>query len=415
MSIVDPPRPDAPKAALTFVRTLEDIATLAVEWQALEAMVGTARPLLFQSHAWIAHVARCRSAVGARDFEPLVAVWRGGDEIVAILPLAVSIEAGCRVAEMLDGVFGQLTCILSRPGVDISPLVRQLVDTLRRERIADVVRFAKVTPASPMFAILPLLARRQTVEHGTVVVDLRQWQTAEDFHAGLSKRTRRAQRNAWNRLRQFGAVELIETEEPSEVDRIIRRSVDQRMDWLAATGKTAPAFRDHAYLPMLHGLARESSGVRLIAFELRAAGEPLAMQWGFLHANRYYAYISSRTLEHDELSPGRLHLEAILAACIKRGIEIVELMSPASPYKLQLAGEIVPIWDYELPLTARGWLWVEVWRGRTRPALKAAYESIPATLRERVNRFVHPVPPGAAPRELVSRERRASSAGEGGS
>lgn len=379
---------------IALVTSLEEMAGLEADWRRLEAVAGDTRPVFFQTFGWNLFVAGMRQAHDRDGFvSPLVVVWSRGGAPVALLPLAIVKAGGCRIAVTLDDPFGQFSCILCEAGQPIDALMAGLLGRLRQGGLADVIRIGKVVPTSPLYLALASFGMHQSVEHGTVVIDLRPFETPEAFRASLSKRARRAQRHSWNRLTEHGTIEIRTVEDRDEIADIIARSVEQRYEWMVALGKTAPAFRDPAYVPTLLALAESArEDMRLIGFELRLSGETLALQWGFLHANRYYAYISSRSPEHDELSPGRLHLEAIIATCIERGIEVAELMSPASQYKLQLGGEIVPITDFEMPLTWRGYAMIELWRRRIRPGFKSGYEALPASWRRRINGMLHAAP-----------------------
>ncbi len=386
--------PDRANVELTLVTSLEGLSALEPHWRLLESAAGNTRPVFFQSFAWNRFVAeRRREHDGDNFLSPLIAVWSRGGRPIGILPLAIVKAGGCRVAMTLDDPYGQFSCILVDAEENVEALVALLIARLRQDRLVDVLKISKVIPTSPLYAALGTFNMRQLVEHGTAVIDIREFDDAQSYRASLSKRARRAQRNSWNRLNLAGTPETRVIEDRTELADIIHRSIEQRYDWMKALGKTAPAFRDPAYVATLNALAEHApSDVRLIGFEFALSGEPLALQWGFLHANRYYAYIASRSLEHDELSPGRLHLEAIVADCIGRGVEIVELMSPANQYKLQLGGEIVPITDFEMPLTWRGYALIEVWRRRIRPGIKSGYEALPTALRRRINEVFHRAP-----------------------
>ncbi|MNL88480.1 hypothetical protein D3C87_2182130 [compost metagenome] len=54
------------------------------------------------------------------------------------------------------------------------------------------------------------------------------------------------------------------------------------------------------------------------------------------------------------------------------------------PYKLTFATETVPVRDYALPVTPRGWVMVRLWDMGMRPALKRLVLAMPAGLRARL-------------------------------
>lgn len=383
------PQTEPQAVSIAFVETLEGIDALEADWLRLEAVCAAERPVFFQSFAWCRHIAKVRMQYAAGTYKPLVVVWRSGRDVIAILPLAVVASGRIRVAMSLDDPFGQLTCILACPTADVAPMLKQFLETLRKANNADILRLAKVLESSPLYPVVRPLATRETVEHGTVIIDIKAFSTPAEYRASLSKRTRRAQRNSSNRLMASGDMELIEAEDPETCAKIVDHTIIERMEWMELLGKTAPAFRDPAYIPMMKALAHNAPGLNLIAFRMQVGGTPIAQQWGFLHFGRYYAQVSSRSLAHDALGPGRLHLEAVAGHCIKRKIAVMELMSPASNYKLQLGGQVLPITDFELPLTRLGYLWLTVWAGKARPLIKAAYEATPMSFRRKINALAH--------------------------
>jgi CelD/BcsL family acetyltransferase involved in cellulose biosynthesis len=126
----------------------------------------------------------------------------------------------------------------------------------------------------------------------------------------------------------------------------------------------------------------------VLAMTLSLDGEPIADQWGFVHQNRYYAYVATWAPEHEEASPGKLHLEQVIRACHERGIGVADFLMPAAPYKFTWTDKAVAVADYALPISLRARLQLSLWTGRLRPLLKRAALRLPADLRGRLARLL---------------------------
>jgi CelD/BcsL family acetyltransferase involved in cellulose biosynthesis len=80
--------------------------------------------------------------------------------------------------------------------------------------------------------------------------------------------------------------------------------------------------------------------IDLIGFSLGTKDAEISTHWGFVYAGRYYWYMSGMKSGFDEFSPGLLHLGMIIETCIDRGLEALELMPPASRYKLEWSDKV---------------------------------------------------------------------------
>ena len=102
------------------------------------------------------------------------------------------------------------------------------------------------------------------------------------------------------------------------------------------TPEPAPLSATQTFAQSWRGLT-EANGIHLLGFSFASKESALSTQWGFTYLGRYYAYMSGKNSRFDEFSPGRLHLGMVIEACKNRGIDILELMAPASEYKLTWA------------------------------------------------------------------------------
>ena len=115
----------------------------------------------------------------------------------------------------------------------------------------------------------------------------------------------------------------------------------------------------------------------IMALSLLHGDVPISDQWGFVHNRRFYLYVTTRDFAASEVSPGKLHMREMLAACHAAGIDTADLMVPAMPYKLTWATGTVAVTDYALDLTWRGRAVTRIWDGWLRPLLKHTVLAMP--------------------------------------
>ena len=143
--------------------------------------------------------------------------------------------------------------------------------------------------------------------------------------------------------------------------------------------------RDQHFGDIVHGLTRGArGGLDLIVCALSLDDKMIAIQWGFVHAGRYYAYLSSRDPAFEAYSVGRIHLQHVLQACHERGIGAIDLMVPAVPYKTTWSDAADSMVDLVWPWTLRGYLTIDLYARHLRPLLKAAAQGMPKGLRQAV-------------------------------
>jgi CelD/BcsL family acetyltransferase involved in cellulose biosynthesis len=378
--------PEAASRGRLHVRLLEATAQFAeckADWQALE----TARedPSFFQSYAWCGHVADVLSGSFPRSYAPLVAVGMRDGAIVAIWPLSRQKRSGIWQLRPLDDPFGQFPGLLCADANDAAELVSATLALVRQRRLAAALRIDRVIAGSPLEAALHAAGARYGAEVGAPVIDLSGFQDYPALKSSRNKKTMKNLRNAVNRLARAGTHEHVVAVDSGSVDNIIVATLRRRKAWLADKGLTAPQFRSVAHEKILLGGADWALDKMRTGFELRCDGKPIAHQWGFLHRDRYYAFMSATDPAAERLSPGRLHLAFVIEAVIGRGLKAIEFLTPASDYKLVWTDTVRTLRDMSMPLSAAGRLHDALWEKSLRPALKACFYALPAGLRRAVS------------------------------
>lgn len=367
---------------MEFKTELSELPSLAQKWEALNGCQSDHDAPFFQSYAWNYHVARVRSNGSQRDYRLLVAtIWRGAD-LIGLWPLSLQQRLGARMARSLDDPFGQFAGVLFQEASDVAPGVAAVLDALRSR--ADGMRIGAVVAGSPLHEALLRRGARTTPAQEAVFVDLRSYPSIKDFRRSVNSKTRKNLRNLGNRLQRAHQTEHIVAEVPARLESILRETFGARVQWMHRNGRTSPAFRDDDFRTLVTGLT-QAEGIRLLGFSLATKDASISAQWGFVYAGRYYAYISAMDPSYDKYSPGRMHLAMVIEACFDRGIEVVELMPPASRYKLEWSDRTKKLETMTIPFSVRGRLIFEI-AGWAAPTARSLSRALPEFLRRRLVR-----------------------------
>ena len=362
------------------------LVALEHEWRLLEQ--GAKGAIFFQSFDWCRFIWRTRNA--QREVvcaEPRVIVVRDGDGVVAIWPLAIVRGNGGRFAQDLSEPFGQYSDILLAARTDIDTVMQLALTEIARWRVDGLV-LRKVRTDAGLAAWMKARASPFGVGEMAPAVELSAFAGFDDYRRSINAKTRKNLRNYRNRLAREGVIKHAVIDAQPERAAVIERCFLERSDWLETSGRSSSAFADPLFPAVVTGLARAEAGAPAVMAMRLGLEQPdgtdadLSVHWGFIHQGRYYAFMAAKNPEFDDCSPGRLHLEDVIAACSERGVGTVDMLLPAMPYKLTWATTSVGVNGYGLALTTRGRLVIRGWHGLLRPALKSALVALPPVVRK---------------------------------
>ena len=360
------------------VRTREGFDALVRQWEGLESRVNGA--VLFQGSGWARAVFDFEASRGNAAFDPVVVTLTDGQRLVAVLPLERIRTRARTVLSPLGHAFSQYSDALIAPGLDPRDAVARLLRAAIAAAPCDAISFLKVRDDSLLAQGMPDNHLVTGAEQGAPYVALDAFANYAAYFQTIKPKTRKNMRNARNRLERDGAVTHHVAENANETLGVIERTLSGRADRLRDQGLTSRAFRDAAFTTFCRGMAQRAD-LPVMAMSLRHNGEPIAEQWGFVHKQRYYAFVASRDFSNSDESPGKLHLGEVIHACAERGLCGADLMVPVMPYKLTWATEVVDVRDYALPVTPRGLLVLHVWDRTLRPLFKKVLLNMPRGLR----------------------------------
>jgi CelD/BcsL family acetyltransferase involved in cellulose biosynthesis len=371
---------------IRIARSPEEIQALASAWDRLERRAAT--PCFFQSHAWCAHVIaileKGPAGGGLRPF--VMTAWRG-EGLVAVWPLQLRREYGARVLTDLTSPFGQYAGVLMAADAthDAEETCHWLLDQARRLSRADALVLRKVRADTPLGRVLAASGHVLDAPQWAPFVSMAGFSTFEAYHATTKAKTRKNVRNATHRLEKIGTVTHRVERRSGQMDAALANCFDLRSTWLESKGLTSTAFAHPAFADLVRGLADPTAHeIDVLSMMLMLDDQPISIHYGFLHNRRYYAFMAARNPQFDASSPGKVHLEHVLAACHALGVETVDLLAPEMPYKMVWATGTVEATDYGTTWTWRGWLAIDVWRRHARPLSRSAFLALPGVLRQKV-------------------------------
>ncbi|MEO5805315.1 GNAT family N-acetyltransferase [Devosia sp.] len=361
-----------------IVRTRQDFEAIAADWQALEQYNSGA--ILFQGTNWCRAVFEFEAARANPKFDPVIATLAEHGQLKAVLPLERVRAKGRTVLMPLGHAFAQYSDVLVAPDLDPRTAIAKMLKSAINAAPCDAVSFLKVRSDSTLAAGMPKNHLVTGSVQGAPYVALSDFADYQAYFATIKPKTRKNMRNDRNRLERDGPVEHHVAADHAQTLGIIGRTLEGRAERLKDQGLTSRAFRDGAFLDFCMGLPGQS-GLELLAMSLRHNGKPIAEQWGFVHNNRYYAFVASRDFGNSDESPGKLHLGEVIHACSERGLVGADLMVPVMPYKLTWATNVIEVTDYALPVTPLGQLVLRLWDRTLRPLFKQAVLRMPKGLR----------------------------------
>ncbi|KAB2849281.1 MAG: GNAT family N-acetyltransferase [Hyphomicrobiaceae bacterium] len=363
------------------------IHALMPEWKALEKRCK--RPVFFQSAAWVRHVIDLygdNPDLGL--LEAVVISVRAGGRLLAVWPLRRRRVLGASFLYDLSDPFSQYSELVISPEADPAAVIAALLEHVRALG-DDGLILRKVRQDSPLAALDAHGAMARAAD-AAPFVDLTPYPTFDDFHKRIKPKTRKNIRNAKHRLERIGPLAHEQLTQKGQVAAALSESFNVRREWLDAQGLSSSAFSDPAFARLVDRLAADRGGdIEIVVMRLQAGERTAAIQWGFVLCGRYYAYIAARNPQFDAQSPGKIHLEYVIRCCHAAGIETVDMLAPAVPYKLTWATGSVPIADVVLPMTRRGRLMLGVWQQRLRPAAIALYRRLPLRIRQPIAKLAN--------------------------
>jgi len=342
---------------LEIVDSGQRLEAVGAAWTALWAQ---GDGLIFQSHDWVS--AWWTTVPGQAERQLRIGlVWRG-EELLAILPLAIQRRKGLRFLEWAANDCTDYADVLIHPLCPPAALNR-----LWRELVAaggfDLYFLNRLRPDSKFRALLDapdglkLSANHRTEICSQVAGD---WTTGAQWFESQSKKTRQNYRRGRKALEESGEVvfRLLPLDEP--VGPVLARLGEMKRQWLAGNGRIAPLFDVGApALPALVETLVQAGALRI--FVLECAGTTVAISVNFVQRGTLMAFLTSYDPSFERGSPGMVLLMDYVQWSIDQGLEMVDFLCGEEPFKVRFATRTLTLTSVMGPATLKGRLamWVD--------------------------------------------------------
>jgi CelD/BcsL family acetyltransferase involved in cellulose biosynthesis len=364
----------APSAEITF-DLHQDLGPAERDWRKLEA-AGDATP--FQTFDWLSAWQHHMGA--AAGIKPAIIVGRRGDDILFLLPLAVTAGGLTRRLTFL----GQDLCDYNAPllardftnalGEGFAELWRQIHQRIQATPALrhDTIAFAKMpdrvgAQRNPLLCLDVRLNPSGAYQTGLGA----EW---EQFYTGKrSSATRRRDRTKLKRLGEMGEVRFVDPKADADISSTLDTLIAQKSKQFARMG-VADLFARPGYVEFLRELAAAPPDRRLVHLSrLDVGATRAAANLGLIHRDCYYHVLASYDDgEVSRFGPGAAHLRELLKFAIARGLQRFDFTIGDEPYKRDWCETEQHLYDHSAAVTLRGWPSAAIsatWR-RTKRAIK---------------------------------------------
>jgi CelD/BcsL family acetyltransferase involved in cellulose biosynthesis len=357
-------------------------AALRRDWLALMERVG--RPTIFQAPDFLSQWAECFAAGGPRRLRTLV-IGRGG-RTVMIWPLAMVRRGPFRLVCGAGAPVGQYDDVVLDPDVDAGATLAAAWSELTSQGV-DLFRLDRVRADSPL---LPFLQARGASIGETDVAPYADLPAAgfDAFMAGVKPRVQRHQRRRARQLAELGEVSFAVADEPETAVAWLEETIALKRRWLEETGRLSGAFIDgrttECLIAMNRRLSAADGPLRMPVARLEVGGQTAALSAGLASARSYHLYIGAFHPDFARFGAGNILTEKVIAWCCDHGLSCYDMLAPQARSKSDWQTGEVPVYDFAIPLTARGRLYAGLIERRLKPGVRAAFYALPQPVRSAI-------------------------------
>ncbi|HEY4202419.1 MAG TPA: GNAT family N-acetyltransferase [Devosiaceae bacterium] len=323
-----------------IVRTGHRLAEIGPAWTDLWRRVDG---LAFQSHDWI--TAWWETAPDQSQRELRIGLGWSGNTLIAVVPLATARRKGLRMLEWAASSYCDYGDILMAPecppaalqrlwtqlsaggGFDIAFLNRLLPDATFRRLLAQPPTGVRLRP------------NHRSEASYRVTGD---WTSGTAWYESQSKKTRQNYRRGRKTLEEAGRLEfrLLGPDEP--MAPVLERLSALKRKWLAARDHESELFDEGA--PALAALVDVLARLGILrVFVLECDGVLIAVSINFVQRDTMMAFVTTYDPDFERASPGVLLMMDYIQWSIDNGLDMVDFLCGAEPFKLRFATSSVTL------------------------------------------------------------------------
>ena len=319
-----------------------------------------------------------------------VITGRADGVLVLVWPLVAEQKFGFTQLKWMGDPVTQYGDILVVHSALTALWLKQAHDFVRNRLPGDALFLRKVRADSNVAALLLASDATVTQEQAAPYIDLTRFETYEDYFKLFGKKARKNRRRHRRRMEEEGDIAFEFHKAGKTAGQVARTAIALKRVWLKEKGLVSQAYVSTAMDNFFQAACTDTvRSTEPYITEWKVSGETATIEVAFEHKGHHLAHVGVYHPKYERHSPGTLQMEDTIRSCIDRGLHTYDLMAPADPYKMQWCDAKVPVYDFAMPASAKGQLYVSLYINGLRKAAQNLMHMMP-------NKARHVIAPLAA-------------------
>ncbi|MBN8535307.1 MAG: GNAT family N-acetyltransferase [Rhizobiales bacterium] len=334
--------PFLPRAGLDWIELVRDAARLSEIGPVWDTLWRCAGAPIFQSHAWISAWWTHLADHSARELL-IVLAWRG-DQLLAVLPLAIHRRLGLRMLEWAGRDVCDYCDALMMPGSSPDLLTRMWGEFCATTRF-DVSLLNRLLPDARAWSLLSAdrgarLRANRRMEHSTRVSG--EWTDGAAWFDHFPKKIRQNYKRGVKFLEEGANLRFRLLPPETDLAPALAQLAAFKRLWLTKTGHVAPLFDEGApLLPALAEVLAKAGTLRI--FVLERDGAIIALSLNFMEGDSLLAFVTAYDPAFERGSPGMVLMMDYIRWAFDEGCREVDFLTGDEDFKHRFGAHEVPL------------------------------------------------------------------------
>jgi CelD/BcsL family acetyltransferase involved in cellulose biosynthesis len=333
---------------------------------------------VFETEGWLRSAAN--AALSKSGFEVRFLFALEGARPVAVLPLCLDRRVGLRAARILGAPLSQYTDLICEDG-HLGDAIRVFENEIAASNDVDIYIFPRVRGDAKASVLLSALGAERLSESAAPFADL----TMFDGFDGYLKANWKAHRDRRRLRRRAAASGPLAFEVCSSFSRaaeVARDAIELKRNWLPPVHRWFGTLASDQWCnALLNAIEFPDHSVQPVVTALHSRSAIAAIEVGFVHKQRYSAFLGAFNPAFRDWSPTELLMEDTVEWCFQNNIGIYDLLPPDDRYKAKWTNRKTPVAHWVLPRTLKGRIYVNILEKKVIPALRRTSSVVQRAIR----------------------------------
>jgi CelD/BcsL family acetyltransferase involved in cellulose biosynthesis len=335
---------------------INDACSLDRGFNLLKQIGKTSRASVFQTDGWMRSVAE--AALSKAGFEVRILLALDHTRPVAALPLCLDKRTGFKIARILGAPLSQYGDLLCEDSylAGATPVLEFELATLRD---VDLFIFSRVRDDAGIVTLLSALHAERFSESAAPYADLTKFNGFDEYLKGNWK-AHRDRRRLRRRSMASGPLTFEVCSSPSRAAELTKQAIDLKRRWLPGVHRWFGTLASDQWCgALLNAINFPDTSTQPVVTALHSRDKLAAIEIGFVHGQRYSAFLGAFDPFFRDWSPTQLLMEDTVAWCFRNKIEVYDLLPPDDRYKERWTTDKMPVADWIVSRSIKGRLYAE--------------------------------------------------------